>query len=426
MKKLGVVLLIALLATSAVAQTAREEIEANVNLSGSNYLSYPTPRKSLTKAPKGKKPFYISHYARHGSRFLINPNQYTNTLATLQKADSVGKLTAMGREVMEKVRMMCDESNNRYGELTPLGAEQHHEIARRMYKRFPEVFKGKVNIDAKSTVVIRCILSMESELQELVSINPKLSIRHDASEHDMYYMNYHDTYLSGIRKNDATRAYMDEWTKKHIDPQPMMERLFTDQSYVRENVDVAKFYDNLFELAGILQGSELRKQFTLYDIFDKDEIYNLWEQRNIGWFMEYASNEMNGGKMPFQQRNLLRKIITEADSCIVYPRPGATLRFGHETMVMPLTCLLDLNGYGKTMSPSELSANDWRNYRIFPMACNIQFVFYRKNINDKDILVKVLLNEEEATMPIATDIFPYYKWEDVRKYYLNKLNTYNN
>ena len=100
MKKLGVALFIALLATSAVAQTARQEIEANICLSGSNYLAYPTPQKSLTKAPKGKTPFYISHYARHGSRFLINPDKYIKTLETLQKAYEEGKLTSKVTTVM--------------------------------------------------------------------------------------------------------------------------------------------------------------------------------------------------------------------------------------------------------------------------------------------------------------------------------------
>ena len=55
---------------------------------------------------------------------------------------------------------MYAEAYNRWGELTPLGAEQHKQIARRMYKRFPSVFKDSVWVDAKSTVVIRCILSI--------------------------------------------------------------------------------------------------------------------------------------------------------------------------------------------------------------------------------------------------------------------------
>ena len=44
---------------------------------------------------------------------------------------------------------MYAEAYNRWGELTPLGAEQHKQIARRMYKRFPSVFKDSVWVDAK-------------------------------------------------------------------------------------------------------------------------------------------------------------------------------------------------------------------------------------------------------------------------------------
>lgn len=141
--------------------------------------------------------------------------------------------------------------------------------------------------------------------------------------------------------------------------------------------------------------------------------------------MSYGACPLNGATQPFTQRNLLRRIIQEADSCIAYPHPGATLRFGHETMVLPLTCLLGLNGYDMQVSDMEqLEARGWINYRIFPMGANIQFIFYRANPDDDDVLVKVLLNENEATLPVPTDSAPYYHWKDVREYYLNKLDTY--
>lgn len=426
MKRTLLLIISTLLLGNICAQTAKEEIEKNVCLSGSNYLAYPSPTKALTPAPKGKKAFYISHYGRHGSRYLIDRNQYRKTLETLQKADSVGKLTPMGKEVMQKVALMTEESNKRYGELTELGALQHRQIAHRMYNRFPEVFKGNVWVDAKSTVVIRCILSMENALQELLTLNPKLRIKHDASEHDMYYMNYNDKVLGEQRKNDATRAYFDNWNKENLNPLRAMQKIFNDQEYVNHNIKARDLYVTLFELANIVQNSEIRHQVNLYDIFEQDELYTLWQRYNIGWFMEYGSNELNGGKMPYQQRNLLRRIIEETDSCIEYPHPGATLRFGHETMVLPLACLLNLNGYGKTMHPNNLEANNWINYRIFPMGANIQFVFYRKNKKDKDVLVKVLLNEEEATLPLTVVSGPYYRWKDVREYYLEKINSYCN
>ncbi len=410
---------------SAWSQESRKEIGQNVNLAGSNYLAYPAPTKPLTPAPKGKKPFYISHYGRHGSRFLIDRDDYYKTLDMFCRADSAGKLTDTGKEVMRKVRLMCRESDKRYGELTELGAQQHRDIAHRMYKRFPQVFRDSVVVDAKSTVIIRCILSMENELQELARINPALKIRHDASEHDMYYMNYNDNDLVGKRSNDATRAYLDKWDKENINPTRVMSRLFNDDDYVRRNVKSRDLYSRLFRLACILQNSELRHTVNLFYIFDEQEIYTLWQRHNIGWFCEFGSCELNGGTQPFTQRNLLRNIIHEADSCITLDKPGATLRFGHETMVLPLTCLLNLNGYGKLMHPNALEDNHWYNFRIFPMGCNIQFIFYRKDKNDKDVWVKVLLNEEEATLPLKPVNGPYYRWSDVRDYYNAKLDAYN-
>ena len=72
----------------------------------------------------------------------------------------------------------------------------------------------------------------------------------------------------------------------------------------------------------------------------------------------------------------------------------------------------------------ELEKKGWINYRIFPMGANIQFIFYRSSPADKDVLVKVLLNENEATLPIPTENAPYYKWNEVRKYYLDKLDSW--
>jgi hypothetical protein len=51
------------------------------------------------------------------------------------------------------------------------------------------------------------------------------------------------------------------------------------------------------------------------------------------------------------------------------------------------------------------------------MAANIQLVFYRNPKNPKaDLLVKALLNEEEATMPLPATSTPfYYRWTDFKK-----------
>ena len=412
--------------SSAAAQSARDDFKNDTHLSASNYLAYPGPTQGkLTPAPDGKKPFYISHYGRHGSRYLINPSEYKRPMEILQAADKAGKLTPLGQDVLRRVKLMNEESEKRLGELTPLGAQQHKQIARRMFERFPEVFEGEANIDAKSTIVIRCILSMENALQQLLLMNPKLHITHDASEHDMWYMNYTDRELVSKRHNFETESAYYSFMEKHRDYLRAMSALFNDQEYMEQNVDAWQLNNYLFKLASNLQSSELHKKITLYDIFTDDEIYSNWLIINARWYMEYGACPLNGGTQPYTQRHLLRNIIEQADSCLRLKKPGATLRFGHETMVLPLTCLLELDNFGiQERNLERLESKGWLNYKVFPMGANIHFVFYRKDFADKDILVKVLLNENEARLPLHSSIEPYYKWSEVREYYLNKLDAY--
>ena len=95
---------------------------------------------------------------------------------------------------------------------------------------------------------------------------------------------------------------------------------------------------------------------------------------------------------------------------------GAALRFGHEVCVMPLACLMELDSCGRQVEDLDRLDEQWVNFRIYPMACNIQLVYYRSKKAGAPILVKALLNEKEATLPIPTDQYPYYKWDDLRAY----------
>lgn len=420
--------------TLAYAQTPQEDFKRDITLSASNYVAYRGPQQKLTPAPKGYKPFYLSHYGRHGSRYMIGKSAYDVPYFSLLKAQKEGKLTAKGEETLKKVKLIREDAQGRDGELTPLGALQHQGITKRMMERFPEVFAGKTNIEARSTVVIRCILSMENGLQQLLRMNPQLHIFHDASYHDMYYMNQGDKYLDSLKNCIGRKIVQEEFTAKHDCYQRVMQELFNDPNWVKQNINQRDLNHKLYEMAGAIQGTELRGKVSLYDLFNDQEIYQNWVVSNSWWQMSYGYSPYTGNEQPFSQRNLLRDIIEKADSCIALEHPGATLRYGHDTMVTPLTCLLNLNGYGAEIKDLEDIAKQWFDYKITPMATNLQFVFYRKpngykgknigKITDEDVLVKVLLNEDETTLPIATDQAPYYHWSDFKAYCQKLLSSY--
>lgn len=425
MKKVLLIFMAAtMVPTSLLAQTPQEDFKRDITLSASNYVAYRGPQKSLTPVPKGYKPFYLSLYGRHGSRYMIGKSAYDVPYFSLLKAQQEGKLTTKGEKTLKKVKLIREEAQGRDGELTPLGALQHQGIARRMYERFPEVFAGKTNIEARSTVVIRCILSMENAVHQLLRMNPQLTVFHDASYHDMYYMNQGDKRLDSLKYCIGRRVVQEEFTTKHECYQRVMQELFNDADWVKQNINQSDLNHKLYEMASSVQGTELRGKVSLYDLFNDEEIYQNWVVSNSWWQMSYGYSPYTGNEQPFSQCNLLRDIIEKADSCIALEHPGATLRYGHDTMVTPLTCLLNLNGYGEEIKNPENIAKQWFDYKITPMATNIQFVFYRKNKNDKDVLVKVLLNEDEATLPITTDHAPYYRWSDFKAYCQKVLASY--
>lgn len=431
MKKIFISLFVMAVAILAQAQTARDDFKRNIGLAGDNYTAYEVPQTKLSAAPKGYEPCYISHYGRHGSRYLIGKGVYDNPVKVLSEAEKDGKLTERGTSLLRDLKAIQADVQGHLEELTLLGAQQHQGIAQRMFDRLPGLFTGNAHVDAKSSIVVRCILSMTNELMELKAKNPNLDIRCDASAGDMQYIIQDDRELNAQKMPRGSEAYKawHEYRERHFNPERLLNSLFNDSQYWNEKIrDKYEFcIDQLWKITSSIQGTEMRHTLSLYNLFTEEELYQIWLIRNANWYITYGPSPLNGGTQIYAQRNLIKKIIEEADAALAgSSNLTANLRFGHEVVVMPVVCFLNLNGYGTQYTDLEdVEKNKWYSYRIFPMGSNIQLVFYSKKKGSGDILVQILLNEEEATIP---DLKPaqgcYYKWQDLRQYCLDKLARY--
>ena len=142
MKKNILTIVTLLLAIVVFAQkTPREEIHENLLLCASQYTAYvdPTANDKLTPTPKGYEPFYISHYGRHGSRWLLDTWQYNEVLDVLERAHQSQALTATGEQLYNEIKEWVPSTNKRLGELSNVGERQHHRIGKRLTERFPEI-----------------------------------------------------------------------------------------------------------------------------------------------------------------------------------------------------------------------------------------------------------------------------------------------
>ena len=416
-----------LVSASVQAQTdVIKEMKADINRAAGMFYTRPVGKMPKdTPPPAGKKPFYINHYGCPGAYYLDKSEYYTETYAIFAKADSLGKLTPLGKDVFRRIRLLCEDAKGRYGELTEKGAQQSRALVKQMVERFPDMFTAKGYYSVRSVVENRCILTMQEGLLQLSAMQQPLTARSRVSFQEKPFMDPEDKLLTSQRLDSLTMARFDRFKMLNSDDGRLMNALFNDQNYVITNIDANDLGRQLYILAGDVQHTDIAGVVTLYDIFTPQELHRQWRRQNAWHYINYGGCTLNGGYQPYLQRGLLRNMMHMGDSVMKRYNPLMHLRYTHANVVMSLACLMDLDGYGlHTENLDSLEAYGWANYRIAPLGGSIEMIHYRSERGDPDVLVKVLLNGHEARLPIETDCAPYYHWNDVKRYYLRKLYRY--
>lgn len=405
---------------SLTAQTTREETLSDLGRTGGVYYAYPEEVPALTPAPKGYKPVYVSHYGRHGSRYLISDNDYNSVRRLLADARDKNALTPLGLDVLARIDSLMLETAGRGGDLSPLGVRQHKSIAARMAKTYPQIFKSRnASLSARSTLVPRCILSMAAFCESLKEQNPSLSIDRESSNRYMPYLCYHFPEHGKYTIDGKWKEQYRKFKTAHTNPDRLIASLFSDSAYVDININPSDLMWGLYWIASDAQNTETSPSF--YDIFTPDELFDLWQSFNYVFYVNDGAFGGNGSLMTDNAHPLIENIVESADKALASGKPTADLRFGHDGNLIPLAAALHLKDCDLvTSSPADFYKyfSDWK---IAPMAGNIQIIFFRNEKNPKDILVKFLLNERETAIPLATASFPYYPWEDVRDFLLKEI-----
>ena len=417
MRKLLLLLSFMALAINVSAQNgnALDQLKADPRKAYGNDYPYPHYIVDLTKAPDGYRPFYISHYARHGSRYYWNAFLYQELDSLLSKAHKMQVLTPEGEGFYEKFMAAKDELKTGVSELTQLGWEQHQKIARTMYNNFPEVFEKGGNVLAISSLTGRCVLSMSAFCQELVQCNPAIEVREQSSRFTL------DGVVPTDRQNPKRRDYPKSTPKweSHRDQ-------FHYEDHLGEKV-LARVFKTTEGLPGNMHhvASNLINLYTslpsighdgmMGNIITDQEIADRWEMTNLGSYSWVFGPR-------YDMIPVLRDILAKADAVINGTSDHiADLRFGHDTCIGPLTVLMGINGADTDPEDPNEVKNIYQNWQTCK-ASNIQLVFYRGEKGADDVLVKMLFNGLEAKLPVPTDCYPYYKWSDFKQFYQNRCD----
>lgn len=411
--------------TATLAQVTKKELWADIDKLGSNYYSYPGAKYSQTPPPEGYEAFYISHFGRHGSRYLTSNSFYTRALGLLEKADSADALTHKGKVLLKNLRIAYADADGKAGELSALGGREHEGIAARAFERYSGVFDNNAKVITRSTSSHRCLESMEHFVGELKRRNPSLDVEGGYHEEDKWYMSNQSDSVAVVPGSDAVKdraRTVRDSLKQTVD---ISGKFIKDRSLILDynGGNPAKFSEDLYDIAEDMQCiPELKMKRTFRKYFTKDQLYTIFLANSISWLI---SPGYYPGMTPMYKRGYLtiKHMMDNAQKAIDAGENGAFLRFSHDGFVIQIVRAFEFDGCREVPADFLNVCDHFSLFQVIPMGSNIQMVFFRKPGSD-DILVKFLLQEEEKHIPVETDIWPFYHWKDVKEYYYPRIESF--
>lgn len=407
----------------ANAQTARELIAENPLRAAGTLHAYEPLDTAYSQPPPGYKPFYISHFGRHGSRYHGSASSFS-AVATLEKYHEDGLLTSKGDSVLHDLRLIFKASEGNYGSLTKRGAWEHHEIARRMQTHYPEVFNdpSRNTVYAVSTQSQRVMDSRDAFLSSLCSLAPGLNVRIFTEKDKKLFDGAHqevrgyspDKEEKQYLKTVSVKAAKKRWTDS-LDRTRIMKEWFIDPSKVPSSIVTSVYNAGRVRQTMTEEGLPWIEKYYL-----PSELFYIWCDNDISWFNSSCITPDNKGIIARRGGGgILEMIIRDADSAIREGGVAAHLRFSHDTKLMPLLTAMGVEGADFEGDPA-LAPEKMFNFQNICMAGNVQLIFYRTG--EGRVLVKILKNEKEVTVP-ALDSYqgPYYEWETLKEFFIARM-----
>ena len=408
-----------------VLQIALEVFSKDPGRSGGSLSWYQPQDTVTTAAPKGYKPFYISHIGRHGSRFISKSgSECFKVVDTLALYADKGLLSEEGLSLLGDLRMLYEMSKDHFGALTELGALEHRQICSRMVRHYPEVFSAadRDEITAYTTESPRVVASMNAFLGELSARHPELEVtsyetswrNNDEFSREVCGIHIPSEDWDELKAQERQMSPIAKELRKDYNLRGFEKRIFSAPSKVHYST-VKYVARNSFRSlkTGCVTDPETVPGPGKY--FTAEELYYLWVSGNLDWLRRLRSP---GYESPFTKAyggGILQKIVEDADKALAADsHVAATLRFSHDSYVFPVMASIPVEGTYLDCDEKDY-ADYFQDYRYVCPGCNVQLIFYRKCPKGK-VLVKLLVNEKESLIHgLKPWMGVYYDWSAVKK-----------
>lgn len=363
---------------------------------------------------------FINHVGRHGARYPASAANCLKLAKALDRADSLGTITPLGRQLAVLNRRVIELSTGRWGALDSLGMAEQRAIASRMFANFPELFKSG-RVSAISSYSPRAMMSMMSFVHQLDRLN----------NHPEFVTSTGRVNSPLMRPFDVDQDYLDfradkTWEPPYIEyynqtcPTAAITRVL-GKNYPFENADqwrdlaITEYYV-LAGLSAMGLPNESDKYLTL------EEQNALWSCFNLRQYLQRTATTVSTVPADIAAALLLNLIETADNFINGESETAVNLRFGHAETLMPLLSLMRLQGCYYITNYFDTVAQHWRDFDVVPMASNLQMILFKERKSGR-YYVRFDLNERPVTL-IPNNESIYLPWGVARDYLMRCVPLY--
>jgi len=380
---------------------------------------YPVPASSVT-VPDSLTAVFINHIGRHGSRFPASAANSMSMRKALLRADSIGTITSLGRELLQITNLVINMSDGRWGALDSLGMAEQRGIASRMVMSYPEIFGSTSKVHAISSYSPRAMMSMYSFTHQMDRLNNKLEFTTSTGRQNSQLLRPFDTdpeYIN-FRKSEVYKTPYDEHIAS-VCPTSAIRRVLGDNYPFADKDDELRLaLTEYYIIAGL---SAMGLTYDPLKLFTIEEYNALWSCLNMRQYLQRTATTLSSVPADIAGQLVLDLIATTDNAIDGKSDYSAYLRFGHAETIMPLTSLLRLPGCYYLTNYFDTVALHWRDFEVVPMASNLQFILLR---NARGIYyLRVDLNECPICL-IPNDQRIYIPWSEARAYMMHCVPIY--
>jgi multiple inositol-polyphosphate phosphatase/2,3-bisphosphoglycerate 3-phosphatase len=397
---------------------------------------YRLSKQQYTPAPVGFEPVFVNYVGRHGARFLTKAGSDITLLQVLSQAEKEHALTKKGLLLKEMVIRFLSIENNNYENISLLGAEEQAAIGTRLYKNYKPVFKNR-GLEVQITHKVRTKQSAEGFLRPFEGHKREFALVKDSDENVLRFYDLSPAYQAF---KEGLSVHLDSLEKDPRTQQTaasVCAKIFTG-TFIQHGVtvmvrqkpvvmDAAAIAECVYDLYSVQWSIPLEMKKKGYNR-DSINFGIVLGAKELQWFnfkngaADFLEKGAGTDTLGIQVRiaaPLLVDFLNSTDAALQHPDvKDAVLRFTHAEAISPFATLLGIRSASIPVASVYNYNKHWQTSAIIPLSANIQWIIYS---NGKEQLVKVLLNEREARLPVKTKQYPYYRWEDLRQYYLEKL-----